>query len=96
MKRLYRGAQAYVSIARRISSAFYFTIAALLIAFAVWLAFPFGEHWFLTGIAILVGLQGAAVAVKASEIFLTTKPPERELQQRQVSHPSRRTGSERR
>jgi hypothetical protein len=82
MKTLYRGAEAYVSIARRLSAAFYAMIAILLIAFALWLAFPFGEHWLLTGIAMLVGLQGAAMALKASEIYLTTMPPERDRPQR--------------
>ena len=95
MKTLYRRAQTYVSIARRVSAAFYFTIAFLLIAFALWLALPFG-NWFLTGVAILVGLQGAATAVKASEIFLSTRPPERATQQKQRVHPSRRAEEERR
>jgi hypothetical protein len=95
MKKLYRGAQTYVSIARRISAAFYFTIAFLLIAFALWLALPFG-NWFLTAIAILVGLQGAATAVKASEIFLSTRPPERARAQPQDSRPSRGAREQRR
>jgi hypothetical protein len=77
MRKLYRGAQAYVSIARRLSAAFYFVVALLLIIFALWLAYPYGESWLLTGIALLVGFQGCATAVKASEIFLSTKPPER-------------------
>ena len=96
MKKLYRGAQAYVSIARRVSAAFYFVIAFLLIAFALWLALPFGEHWFLTGIAILFGMQGAATAVKASEIFLSTRPPERAIRPQQGSRHSREAGERRR
>src|ERR1700678_3416917 len=95
MKNLFRGAQIYVSIARRLSAAFYFTIAFLFVAFGLWLAFPFGEHWFLTGIAILFGMQGAATAVKASEIFLSTKPPERARHQR-GSRPPREAGEQRR
>lgn len=90
MKTLYRQAQTYISIARLISAAFYSVIAASLIAFALWLAFPFGEHWFLTAIALLVGLQGAVTAVKAAEIFLSTRPPERSDRQHGRASISRR------
>jgi hypothetical protein len=89
MKALYRGAQACVSLARLLSAAFYFAIAILLISFALWLALPFGKSWILTGIAILVGLQGAANGVKAAEIFLSTRPPERTTE-RQERAPSPR------
>jgi fatty acid desaturase len=94
MKALYRGAQAYVSLARLLSAAFYFAIAVLLIGFALWLAFAFGENWILAGIAILVGLQGAATGVKAAEIFLSTRPPERDTQ-RQERPPSSRRNQDR-
>ena len=85
MKALYRIAQAGVSIARLLSAGFYFVIAILLIAFALWLALPFGKNWILTGIAIFVGLQGAAVGVKALEIFLSTRLPERQAETQQPS-----------
>jgi hypothetical protein len=75
MKTLYRAAQVGVSIARLIAAAFYFAMAIVLLVFALWLAMPFGSSWFLTAIALLVGLQGAALGVKALEIFLTTQPP---------------------
>ena len=77
MKVLYRAAQAGVSIARLLSAAFYLVIAVLLIAFALWLALPFGRNWILTGIPIFVGLRGAATGVKALDIFLSTRPHER-------------------
>jgi hypothetical protein len=77
MKALYRGAQRYVSIARLLSALFYAVIALLLISFAVWLAIPFGRNLLLTAIAMLVGLQGAATGVKASELFLSSRPAER-------------------
>jgi hypothetical protein len=60
-----------------------------LIGFALWLAIPFGKNWLLTGIALLVGLQGAATGVKASELFLTTRPPERATQRQQRPQSSR-------
>jgi hypothetical protein len=90
MRKLYRGAQAYVSIARRLSAGFYFVVALLLIAFALWLAYPFGESWLLTGIALLVGFQGCTTAVKASEIFLSTRPPERDARRQRRGPPLRR------
>ena len=80
MKTLYRGAQTYVSVARRLSSLFYVAIAHLLIAFALWLACPFGENWLLTSIAMLVFLQGAATGVKASELLLSARPPAKAIQ----------------
>jgi len=92
MKPLYRAAQACVSFARMLSAAFYFTVAILLVSFALWLALPFGKSWILTAIAIIVGLQGAATGVKALEIFLTTRPAERagQSQQRSPSSPGGR------
>jgi hypothetical protein len=90
MRRLYRGAQAYVSFARVLSAAFYAVIALLLIGFALWLAYPFDRNWLVTGIAILVGFQGAAMAVKASEIFLSTKPAENSNRQQGHGTISRR------
>jgi hypothetical protein len=77
MKTLYRAAQAGVSLARLFSAAFHLTIAILLIGFALWLALPLGQGWLLNIIAILFGLQGAAIGVKALEIFLSARPPER-------------------
>ena len=44
MKILYRGAQTYVSMARLVGAAFYAAVAILLIAFARWLAIPFGKN----------------------------------------------------
>ena len=90
MKKLFRGAQTYVSIARGLSAAFYFAVAVLLIAFALWLAFPFGENWLLTGIAMLVFLQGAATGVKASELLLSARPPERDIRRQERRPTSRR------
>ena len=58
MKTLYRGAQAYVSIARRLSAAFYFVGALLLITFALWLAYPFGNSWLLTANCDIGGIPG--------------------------------------
>ena len=77
MKALYRAAQAGVSFARLLSAAFYLTIAILLIGFALWLALPLGQGWLLDILAMLFGLQGAAVCIKGLEIFLSTRPPER-------------------
>jgi hypothetical protein len=77
MKALYRGAQTCVSLARLISAAFYCAVALLLISIALWLALPLGQGWLLDILAILFGLQGAAVGVKGLEIFLSTRPPER-------------------
>jgi hypothetical protein len=81
MKTFYRAAQVGILIARVFSAVFHLVIAGLLIGFALWLALPFGESWILTGIAILVGLQGAATGVNALEIFLSTRPPQRPPQQ---------------
>jgi hypothetical protein len=90
MKALYRGAQAGLTIARLLTTAFYFAVAILLIGFALWLAWPFGRNWFLTCIAAVVGLQGAATGMKALEIFLSTRPPERTAQGQERPRSSRR------
>jgi hypothetical protein len=84
MKSFYCGAQTAVTFARLISAAFYLAIAILLIGFALWLALPFGQGWLLDIIAILFGLQGAAIGVKGLEIFLSTRPPERPPQQQRL------------
>jgi hypothetical protein len=70
MKILYRAAQAGVSLARLLSAACHLTIAVLLIGFALWLALPLGQGWLFDIIAILCGLQGAAIGVKGLEVFL--------------------------
>jgi hypothetical protein len=77
MKMLYRAAQVSVSLGRLIAAAYYFLIGLLLLAFALWLVLPLGQSWLMMIIAACFALSGCATLVKASEIFLTTKPLER-------------------
>jgi hypothetical protein len=79
MKVLYRAAEISVLIARVLTAMLYAAIAILLFVLALWLALPIGQSWLLSAIAALVGLIGFAILVKASEIFLTTRSPERNI-----------------
>ncbi len=90
MKSFYRGAQTAVTFARLISAAFHCALAILFIGFALWLALPLGQGWLFDILAILCGLQGAAIGVKGLEIFLSTRPPERVAPQQQHVPESRR------
>jgi hypothetical protein len=99
MKTLYRAAQTAVSLARLFGAAFHLTIAILLIGFALWFALPLGQGWLLDIIAILFGLQGAAVGVKGPEIFLSTRRPDerqRYLRSRSLYVPEDRRDARRR
>ncbi|WP_426424148.1 hypothetical protein [Bradyrhizobium genosp. A] len=94
MKMLYRAAQTGVWTAQLVAAAFYFTVAILLLVFALWLVLPFGgRNWLPTMIAAFLALSGLATMTKAAEIFLTTKPPEKKPQperKRQQEEPNRR------
>jgi fatty acid desaturase len=102
MNSYYRLAQALVSTARIVSATFYAALAILLIAFALWLAFPLGQGWLFDGLALLLGWSGAATGVKAAERFLSTRPAERPdereryLQSRSLYNPGSRRESGRR
>jgi hypothetical protein len=102
MKSFYRGAQTAATFARLINAAFHGKLAILFIGFASWLALPFGQGWVLDVLAILFGLQGAAIGVKGLEIFLSTRPPdrpderERYLQSRSLYNPGSRREAGRR
>ena len=79
MKVLYRAAETSILIARVLTAMLYAAMAILLFVFALWLALPIGQSWLLSAIAALVGLVGYAMLVRSSEIFLTTRSPERKI-----------------
>jgi len=95
MNSYYRLAQALVSIARIVGAAFYAALAILLIVLALWLALLLGQSWFFDGLALLFGWSGAATGVKAAEIFLSARPPQRPAQRQQHSPLSRRNRDQR-
>jgi hypothetical protein len=102
MKFLYRPAQTAVTFAHLVNAAFHGALALLLVGFALWLALPLGQGWFLDVIAIFFGVWGAAIGVKCLEIFLSTKsserPDEREryLRSRSLYNPENRREAGRR
>jgi hypothetical protein len=94
-------AEKTISGARLMEALWYFVLASAFLLTALWLVFSF-ENWFAYGIAILCGLKGAELLVKASEAYVSASPPERpderlrDLQSRSLYVPDNSQRSRRR
>jgi hypothetical protein len=65
-----------ISGARLMEALWYFVLTSAFLLAALWLVFSF-ENGFAYGIAIVCGLTGAGLLLKASEAYVRASPPER-------------------